>query len=164
MLVDTPGYIYGIAYGDIVVAAIAAMSALTAIWVAITTIREQRRIARRNHTLDVVLTRFSNPESAALYSYVLDYQATKPQPDGKQEDAKIREALNMYEYIAFAARGNILDPDVLIELRGGSMRRTFEFFKPYIHGQRQGDNNPRLWEHYEWFVKNVVEARLQWKE
>lgn len=133
------------------------LSIIIAIILGVLTLWQDRRLARRSHTLDVLLARFSGNELSTHLRALSKWElGAKKLPDGSKDVFEIREALNLYEFIAAAARQGILDTPLIYETRGGAMMRTFDLFYPYIKKRREILENDKIWEHYEWFVENKV--------
>ena len=123
-------------------------------------LRQNRKLARQSHTLDVLLARFTGGEvSARLLKIARLENVKKKFPEGSKQEFEVRETLNLYEFIAAAAKQDILDTTLIYEVRGGAMMRTFDAFRPYIKARRDASSNPKLWEHYEWFVEHEIKPR-----
>ena len=140
--------------------ALTAISILFATLLGILTLWQSRRISRRDHTLDILLSRFSGGDIGELLKRVSELiDDSENAPDGTKNIYEVWEVLNLYEFISAAARQGTLDIELIYQTRGGAMLRTFEFFHPYIRKQREIDKNDLLWEHFEWFVDTKIRPR-----
>lgn len=140
--------------------ALTALSILIATVVGILTLWQSRRLSRRDHTLDILLSRFSGGDIAKLLNRVSEWMDDPENaPDGTTNIYEAREVLNLYEFISAAARHGTLDIELIYQTRGGPMLKTFEFFHPYIRKQREIGKNELLWEHFEWFVDTKIKPR-----
>ena len=137
-----------------------ALSIIMATVVGILTLWQSRRLSKRDHTLDILLSRFSGEDIAELLKRVSErIDDSENAPDGTNNIYEVGEVLNLYEFISAAARMGTLDIELIYQTRGGAMLKTFEFFHPYIRQQREIAKNDLLWEHLEWFVDTKIRPR-----
>lgn len=140
---------------DIVGHGLTALSILLATLLAAIGLKQNAKVAKRERTFDVMLTRFTGDYIAELHKIAWEWmEQDKPPPDGSTRNTEITEILNLYEFASFAAREGILDESVILEVRASSMSKLFHYFKPFIDARRKASNSDRPYEHLEWFVNN----------
>jgi hypothetical protein len=119
-----------------------------------------RRASRSEHTFDVLLARFTGDYVATMHRRAWDWvESNEPSPNGDARHPELAEILNLYEFIALAARRGILDPDMIFEIRSNNMITFYEYFLPYIQGVRQRLKRKTIYEHLEWYVEDYAKPR-----
>ncbi|MDZ4760555.1 MAG: DUF4760 domain-containing protein [Alphaproteobacteria bacterium] len=128
--------------------------------------REQRRLARRSHTFDVLLSSDITGELAELLDEV-DNRARSADPlratDVDTIDSAFRRALNFHEFICAAIRDNTLDERLIRNTLRTRMLRLYDFSRDFIAELRLRRRNPEAMEHFEWFAIHRLHYE-RWKQ
>ncbi|WP_460275114.1 DUF4760 domain-containing protein [Celeribacter sp. ULVN23_4] len=144
-------------YGPLFSAGAVLISATVAFFVARTNIKEQRRIARRRATLDL-LSR--NEWDSDYLKARNEFNVLKNTPPGlafwTSEDhaaspqiATIRSVLNDYEMIAIGIEEDILDEDLYLKWFRSSLLKDYELSKDAINSLREKHKVPSLYDRFE---------------
>ena len=136
-----------------------AISILIATFLGIRTLKENRKFFRQSHTIDILSSRFSEEKMTQYMNTLRTLKDNHEKLDGSVIVTELAEALNLYEFIAAAARMEILDSELIYQVRGGRMLKDFDNYKNYIDGRRKINNNHKIWEHLEWFIEEKVRPR-----
>ena len=142
---------------------VTAASILVTTLLAFLALWQNRAAHKREHTFDVMLSRFTGDYVANLHAFAEKWISEGRQPPIGERQKEITELLNLYEFIAVAARNGILDANIIVQIRGGVIKRLFEYFHPYVEWRREIVGNDRPYEHLEWFVNIHCEKLTTFK-
>lgn len=127
--------------------------------------REQRRLMRRSHTFDVLLSCDITGELAVLLDAV-DNRTRSVQPPSAADvdaiDADLRRALNFHEFICAAVRDRTLDEGLIRNTLRTRMLRLYDYSHDFIRELRIRRANPEAMEHFEWFAERRLNY-ASWK-
>lgn len=115
---------------------------------------EQRRLARKTHTFDMLMSSDITSEFSALLDEI-DNRARNGPPaplDIAQIDQPFRRALNFHEFVCAAIRDRTLDEDLVRNTSRTRMLRLYDYSRDFISAQRTKYRNPQAMEHFEWFA------------
>ncbi len=115
---------------------------------------EQRRLARKTHTFDMLMTTDITGGFSALLDEV-DNRARKGAPlplDISQIDQAFRRALNFHEFVCAAIRDRTLDEQLIRNTLRTRMLRLYDYSRDFIATLRTVHHNPEAMEHFEWFA------------
>jgi hypothetical protein len=141
-----------------------ALSVITAAIIGLIALRQTQQTSRHAHTFEVLMSRFTGDYVANLHSNAWEWMNSgKPSPTGEKIEQQIVEILNMYEFIALAARRKILDPSIIYDMRATNTIRLYDYFLPYIRGRRKMLGKDSIYEHFEWFVVFYAKPRRDGK-
>lgn len=119
------------------------------------TAQEQRKLARRSHTFDVLLNCDITGELATLLDGV-DNRTRNAAPltnaDIDAMDSDFRRALNFHEFVCAAIRDHTLDEGLIRNTLRTRMLRLYDYSKGFISELRIRRANPEAMEHFEWFA------------
>lgn len=145
-----------LAVGDV----LTAISICLATGTGLLAMAQARKATRREHTFDILLARFTGDYVANLHKVAWEWIESKhAPPTGDTRHPEISEILNLYEFIALAARRGILDPNMINDIRGGLMLTFYSYFLPYIIGLRKRFDDDAIFEHLEWYVEKYVKPQ-----
>lgn len=115
---------------------------------------EQRRLARKTHTFDMLMASDITGDFAALLDEV-DNRARNdppPAPDMAALDGDFRRALNFHEFVCAAIRDHTLDESLIRNTMRTRMLRLYDYSRDFIAALRKAQRNPEAMEHFEWFA------------
>jgi hypothetical protein len=126
--------------------------AATAGW--IYTTAEQRRLARKTHTFDMLMSSDITSEFSALLDEIDNRTRNGPPAplDLAQIDQPFRRALNFHEFVCAAIRDRTLDEDLVRNTSRTRMLRLYDYSRDLITALRTTHRNPEALEHFEWFA------------
>lgn len=115
---------------------------------------EQRRLARKTHTFDMLLNSDITSEFSALLDEIDNRARNGPPPplDITQIDQPYRRALNFHEFVCAAIRDRTLDEDLVRNTSRTRMLRLYHYSREFIVELRTKHRNPQAMEHFEWFA------------
>ncbi len=128
-------------------------------------IRDNRRIARRRGTMELILHQESDRElvNARVAFNKIKAGPTRPSHFGKTDHKNdpeaqiIRRVLNVHEMTAVVIREGVIDERVYRSWFNGTYISDFEAMKDYIDEARRTYENPRIFCEYEALA-------IRWKE
>lgn len=116
----------------------------------------------RAHTIDLLSMMSTSSELIAANVKMVHLINDDVQLDGIEIeegiDKHITTLLNFYEFLAIAWDLGVISEEVLFELRGGSMSRSFSVCEQYIHDRRDATESDDIYCFYE---KLVIKYRKQ---
>ena len=115
---------------------------------------EQRRLARKTHTFDMLMTSDVTGDFSALLDDVDNRarNAPPPSPDIGAVDPDFRRALNFHEFVCAAIRDHTLDESLIRNTMRTRMLRLYDYSHDFIAALRKAQRNPEAMEHFEWFA------------
>ena len=113
---------------------------------------EQRRLARKTHTFDMLMSSDITSEFSALLDEIDNRARNGPPPplDISQIDQPFRRALNFHEFVCAAIRDRTLDEDLVRNTSRTRMLRLYDYSRDFISAMRT--KYPQAMEHFEWFA------------
>jgi hypothetical protein len=119
---------------------------------------------RKRYTLGVLMGYSQSTELLKSLHYVREHAVrTKMLSDAKVDDAMAEHLaiiLPHFQSIALAAKSDLLDRDIILSARYGSMNAIWENYGPYIREKRRELNRPLLYVELEEFLR-VNERRYR---
>lgn len=115
---------------------------------------EQRRLARKTHTFDMLMSSDITSDFSALLDEI-DNRARQGPPlplDISQIDQPFRRALNFHEFVCAAIRDHTLDEELIRNTLRTRMLRLYDYSREFIATLRTAHRNPEAMEHFEWFA------------
>jgi hypothetical protein len=125
----------------------------TAGW--IYTAAEQRHLARRTHTFNVLLSCDITGELATLLDEIDNRARAGPAltaADVETVDPKFRRAINFNEFVCAAIRDRTLDEGLIRNTLRTRMLQLYDYSRDFILALRIARKNPAAMEHFEWFA------------
>ncbi|THV37161.1 DUF4760 domain-containing protein [Glycomyces buryatensis] len=138
-----------------------AASVMVAVVFGATTVLQVRQSQRRQHTVDLI-TNFQSTETLAA----ADMWMAERIAAGRPVDADVTPdeslhaitILDYYEFLSMLGARGIIDVRLLLELRGGTMKRCFDTCRGYIE-HRQAQVGDELYRYFETLI-DVYADRL----
>ena len=135
--------------------------------------RKSRTLAKKQHTLNVMLQATFNKEFREAQTVVRPCLIEKKCPDIHQPSTPEREAfrmvLNHYELLAAGIRNGDFDERMVLDTQRGAMIDAFEVCRDVIYKMRDARRRQTVYEHLEWLYKrweksppHTVVAFLEW--
>ena len=105
---------------------------------------EQRRLARKTHTFDMLMASDITGDFSALLDEVDNRarNAPAPAPDMAALDGDFRRALNFHEFVGAAIRDRTLDESLIRNTMRARMLRLYDYSRDFIAGLRKAERNP----------------------
>jgi len=129
----------------------------TAGW--IYTARRARTIARKQHTINIMVRGNFDHHKRAAHAEISPYlRGQKPFPAVGSEGwdefiQKLRFILNHYEFIAAGIRRGDMDESLVLDAERGTILNFYEFSENHIFSVRNNRRNQAIYEHIEWLHK-----------
>jgi hypothetical protein len=127
--------------------------------------RRARQIARKQHTINIILQATFNSDfrkSVRLISHHLKDRYCPPNVL-ESDDIEIRDAyrfiLNHYEFLAAGIRNGDLDEQLIIDNERGTILVIYKTCEAMIFSVRNSRERVSLYEHMEWLQKRWLKAR-----
>lgn len=122
------------------------------------TARRARTLARKQHTMNVLLTASFDSEFQNAMELLSPYMRTKAMPRLKIDDDSLlaqplRKVLNHYEFVAAGIRNGDVDETLVRDSERGSILTLFERSTEYIESMRDTRRRRSIYEHLEWLHK-----------
>ena len=116
---------------------------------------------RKRYTLGVLMGYSHSIELLKALHFVREHAAnSKPQGECKVDDAVAQHLaviLPHFQSIALAAKNGLLDRDIILSARYGSMKAIWESYGPYVRAKRVEFDRPLLYVELEEFLgENAV--------
>ncbi len=116
----------------------------------------QRQLARRAHTLDILLSQDTNTDLAKALNQA-EAELREIVPPRLTDD--VRRALNFYDFMCSAARDNTLDSKLMIRSMRYRLLRMYHIASPLVMRLRVERGNAKIAEDFEWFVTTKLNYR-----
>jgi hypothetical protein len=138
----------------------------TAGWVY--TSRRARTLARKQHTVNIMLQASLNKEFRSARDDVAPHVRAKQVPDLNLQENKdlrisLRMILNHYEFMAAGVRNGDFDEVLLRDSERGTIMSLFEGCHDYIWGLRNNRSRLTIYEHLEWLHGRWETKRPRWQ-
>lgn len=117
------------------------------------TARRARSLARKQHTVNVMLQAAFNKEFRGSLVALAPHIKAKKCPDLEANDdlrAHVRFVLNHYEFVAAGLRAGDFDERLVRDSERGTIVALFETFQEHVWKQRDSRQRMTLYEHLEW--------------
>jgi hypothetical protein len=143
------------------------LSMCSAIVLAVVGFVRTRMEDRRRYTLGVLMGYSQSTELLKALHFVREYAARREPNDGQVDDAVAEHLaiiLPHFQSIALAAKSGLLDRDIILSARYGTMKGIWEAYGAYVRAKRVQLNRPLLYIELEEFLDSnaaryVVYAR-----
>ncbi|MGH6951089.1 MAG: DUF4760 domain-containing protein [Vitreimonas sp.] len=116
----------------------------------------QRQLARRAHTIEILLSHDVNGELAQMLERVDGRIGAAPPPTRESADEELKRVLNFYEFICAAAFLRSLDRQLLVDTQRGRILRLYHYSRGLIAELRQFRKNRRIFDRLEWFARTQL--------
>lgn len=128
------------------------------------TARRQRHLARKQHTINIMLQASFNKEFGVALTTVGTCIRERNCPDlilpeQQQLVSYLRQVLNHYEFVAAGIRNGDLDERMVRDSERGSIVALFEMFHPYVYRMRDSRQRLTIYEHLEWLYNRWTTKR-----
>jgi hypothetical protein len=121
------------------------------------TARRQRTLARKQHTLNVILQARNSKEFGAAQAAIRPDILSKCCPDianGSHEHKEhYRMVLNHYELVAMGIRNGDFDERMVKDIQRGTLLAVWEACETNIFKMRDARRRRTTYEHFEWLYK-----------
>jgi hypothetical protein len=111
---------------------------------------------RKRYTLGVLMGYSQSTELLKALHALREHAALSRAAGQCKVDAGLEEHLAVvlphFQSIALAAKSGLLDRDIILSARYGSMQSIWESYGPYIEGKRRAFNRPLLYAELEEFL------------
>lgn len=129
------------------------------------TARRQRTLARKQHTITVILQANFNADFRSAMMIMATAQAT-PCPCDLAKNIELKEAfqliMNHYEFIAAGLRNGDFDERLIRDSQRATMLTIYEWGKDFIWGLRTSRRRQSIYEHLEWLHKRWETKPPKW--
>jgi hypothetical protein len=134
------------------------------------TARKSRTIARKQHTIDIMLKANFDRDMRVAHKMIAPYiQRKNPDPfpeDGNTDYEKLipflRMILNHYEFLAAGIRRGDLDEILVIDAQRGAILNAFERSEAHIFAVRDRRRSQAIYEHLEWLHRRWEKLPPRW--
>lgn len=117
--------------------------------------RRQRLLARKQHTINIMLQASFNKEFREALAEIAPYIKEGKCPDlFEDQNESLRKsmkmALNHYEFVAAGIRGGDIDEKLLKDSERGTIVTLSKTCEKFIYGLRSSRHRQSVYEHLEW--------------
>ena len=116
---------------------------------------EQRRLSRRAHTFDILLSSDTTSDLSAILDEVDNRARLGPPLAATPEasvDPALRRSMNFHEFLCGAIRDGTLDEGLVRSTLRTRVLRLYDYTKDFTLALRKSRNSPAAMEHLEWFA------------
>ena len=120
------------------------------------TARKSRSLARKQHTVSIMITANFDENMRAAHRAVAPYfNAKKNLPDQNSKEFEqirphVRLLLNHYEFVAAGIRRGDFDEKLVIDAERGTILNAYESSESYVFALRDNRRSQSIYEHLEW--------------
>lgn len=130
------------------------------------TARRQRALARKQHTLNVMLQAGFNKEFRDAQTAVRPHISAKKCPDildpTNEDRENFRIILNHYELISAGIRNGDFDERMVRDSQRGSFVAAWETCEPVIFKMRDDRRRQTTYEHFQWLYRRWEKKPPRW--
>lgn len=139
------------------------------------TARRSRTLARKQHTINVILQTNFNEKFLERRQKIAPYLKEGKCPEeilkGENEDLRIcfRDILNHYEFVSAGLRNGDFDEKLVKDSERGTYILLYKCCEPYIWGLRNNRKRMTIYEHLEWIYRrwethkpNRLTVAIEW--
>jgi hypothetical protein len=123
--------------------------------------RQVRQMEHERNALAIMeaIERYTDPAVVAVFARLNGINERYPTDDdvvahfyGSQDEQDIMSVLAFVETVACLARRNVLDPSLLVDAAGHSIRRRWNTIRGFVERRRRIEENPWILENFEWLA------------
>ncbi len=129
--------------------------------------RRARTLARKQHTINVMLQASFNREYGQSFNVMVPHLKSRKCPDfsnDQNEDvrAQFRTVMNHYEFIAAGLRNGDFDERLIRDSERATLVIIFETTEKYIYALRDSRQRQSIYEHLEWLHNRWTKNQPGW--
>jgi hypothetical protein len=123
--------------------------------------RQVRQMEHERNALAIMeaIERYTDPDVVAVFDRLAGIDERYPTDGdivahyyGSQDEKDMMSVLAFVETVACLARRKVLDPSLLVDAAGHSIRRRWSTIRAFVERRRRVEENPWILENFEWLA------------